>query len=269
MSDPDQELKEGIAKHLEDLGFMVTLLEEEEVRRTPDLLATKKGQRFLIEVKAKGDDLGALLERQRMLAEGDLVIHGARWAPKNTISGIARDGAFQLSDHPPEERDFSLLWLHAEGSDPQSQFEQFAFTLYGKTHVYSVLNPQFNYECYFFYDSVFYRWRDILDGAILSTPTEAQLCSNTYCPRYSSFQNSELVKAFDQAVIDPIKLERAGHAIVADCDIDRKDHDKVKQYLAAKYAEKYLDHMHVGRISLGREFTIGEAAPNPGPEAGG
>lgn len=258
MLSPDQELKEGIAKHFEDLGFEVSLLEEEEGRKTPDLLVTKSGQRFLIEVKAKGDDPGALLERRRKLAQGELVIYGARWAPKNTISGIAKEGVRQLAEHPREEHDFSLLWLHAEGSDPESQFEQFAFTLYGKTSVHSLLNSRFSYECYFFYDSVFYRWRDILDGAILSTSSKAQLCINTYGPRYSSFQSSEIVKAFDKGVIDPLELERAGRAIVADCDIDRNDHDKVKQYLAAKYNEKYLDHMHVGKVSLTREFPIDE-----------
>lgn len=258
MSNPDQELKQAISKHLEAMGFTVELLEEAEIRRTPDLLAKKKGQRFLIEVKAKGDNLATLLERQRKLAKGDLVIHGARWARRNTISGIARDGALQLNDHPHGERDFLLLWLHAEGSDPRSQFEQFASTLYGKTYIHSILNSKFSYECYFFYDSVFYRWRDILDGAILSTPTGVQLCVNTFCPRYSFFRDSELVKAFAQAVVDPIELEQAGHVIVADCDIDRKDHDKVKQYLAAKYNEKYLDHMEVGRISLAREVTVDE-----------
>jgi hypothetical protein len=100
MSEPDQELKEAIAGHFEDRGFEVTLLEAAEDHKMPDLLVAKNGQRFLIEVKAKGDDLAALLERRRKLARGELVMHGARWAPMNTIAGVAKDGARQLNDYP-------------------------------------------------------------------------------------------------------------------------------------------------------------------------
>jgi hypothetical protein len=69
MSDPDQGLKESIAKHFKDLRFEVSLLEEEEDRKTPDLLVTRSGQRFLIEVKAKSDDPSTLLERRKKLAQ--------------------------------------------------------------------------------------------------------------------------------------------------------------------------------------------------------
>ncbi|MEA2561261.1 MAG: hypothetical protein QOH06_2765 [Acidobacteriota bacterium] len=271
MSEPDQELKEAIARHFEDRGFEVTLLEAKEDRKTPDLLVASSGQRFLIEVKAKSDDLAALLERRRKLARGEFVMHDASLAPMNTIASKARDGVCQLNDYPSEERDFSLLWLHAEGEEPQSQVEQFASTLYGKANVYSIMNSKFSHECYFFHDSVFYRWRATLDGAILSTFTTTKLCINTYSPRYTSFRASEIVRAFDQAVVDPIELERAGRAIVADCDVDRRKHVDVIRYLAVKYNEEYLQHFQMASLSLMREFPVDEdrlgTAPNPGPPA--
>jgi len=143
-----------------------------------------------------------------------------------------------------------------KGEDPQSQGEQFASTLYGKANVYSILNSKFSHECYFFHDSVFYRWRATLDGAILSTFTTAKLCINTYSPRYASFRASEIVRAFDQAVVDPIELEREGRAIVADCDVDRRKHVDVIQYLAAKYNEEYLQHFQMASLNL--EIPVNE-----------
>ncbi|MEO7419045.1 MAG: hypothetical protein ABI163_18430 [Thermoanaerobaculia bacterium] len=257
MSEPDQELKEAIARHFEDRGFEVTLLEAKEDRRTPDLLVVKSGQRFLIEVKTKGDDLAALLERRRKLERGELVMHGARWV-SNTIAGIAKDGACQLNDYPSEERDFSLLWVHAEGEDPLSQAKQITCTLYGKTRVFSILNPKFSYECYFFYDSAFFRRRATLDGAIVSALGKAELCINTYSPRYSSFRVSEIVRAFGQDVVDPTELEQAGRAIIADCDVDRRKHDEVVRYLEEKYNEKSLQHLDIGSFSLMRRFPVDE-----------
>jgi hypothetical protein len=258
MSEPDQELKEAIAKHFEDRGFEVTLLEAKEDRKTPDLLVVKSGQRFLIEVKAKSDDLEALLERRRKLKRGELVMHGARWTPMNTIASIAKDGACQLNDYPSEDRDFSLLWVHAEGEDPLSQAKQITSTLYGKTRVFSLLNSKFSYECYFFYDSVFFRRRDTLDGAIVSALRKVELCINTYSPRYSSFRVSEMVRAFGQDVVDPTELEQAGRAIIADCDVDRRRHDEVARYLEEKYNEKSLQHLDIGSFSLMRKFPVGE-----------
>jgi len=258
MSEPDQELKEAIAGHFEDRGFEVALLEARESHKTPDLLVARNEQRFLIEVKAKGDDLSALLERRSKLARGEFVMHGARWAPINTIASRMRDGICQLNDYPSEERDFSLLWLHAEGEEPQSQVEQFACTLYGKANVYSILNSKFRHECYFFHDSVFYRWRATLDGAILSTFTTAKLCINTYSPRYASFRDSEVVKVFDQAVVDPIELDRAGLAIVADCNVDRRKDYEVIRYLVEKYNEEYLQHFQMASLSLMCKVPVDE-----------
>ena len=52
----DERIKNAVAEVVRGKGFGVDLLPERDGEQTPDLLATKGGQRFLIELKTKEDD---------------------------------------------------------------------------------------------------------------------------------------------------------------------------------------------------------------------
>lgn len=249
MNEPDKELKAQIASILEEFGFEVTDLEEREEDKTPDLLATAAGKRFLIEVKAKMDDQEELERQEKRAFEGEVGQWSEPWAPRNTISSVVQYGAQQLAAFPQGSYDFALLWLHAAGMDPRSQLEQFAHTLYGLTRVYSLKDPAFDYECYFFHESAFFSLKDTLDGAVTSTPEEMQLCLNPYSLRADAFRDSLLVAAFEGGVRDPEKLEAEGEAIIADFEANRRNSVEVIAGLQEKYQVALLDHMHVGRTS--------------------
>jgi hypothetical protein len=249
----DRPLKIAIASKLRAMGFDVDPLDEREDDKTPDLLVTGGGQRFLVEVKTKEDD-PALQDRLRaQLAIRRTAMTFAYWGPRNTVAKRVSCGVRQLEAYPAEARDFSLLWLHASGADAASQFEQFRFTLYGATNVYSVFDRTFMRECFYFHNSAFYRWRAVLDGAICSSISEAAFFLNSYSPRFGALRESALTRAFANAVVDPVALEAAGEALLADCTINRRDCDGVKQYLQTKYKREGLDHIHVGHFTMLRQ----------------
>jgi len=249
MSQPDSKLKSEIAANLEDLDFDVELLEETDGGKTPDLLASKEGERFLVEVKSKQDDEKELLRQRARSAAGQVGRWSEPWAPRNTIARAVREGVQQLAAFPRDSYDFALLWLHADGRDSESQFQQFAHTLFGLTRVFSLHDSAFDYECYYFHESAFFSFRATLDGAIISTPSSAQLCVNTYSPRVGGLRNSMLARALEGGVRDPAALEAQGEAIIADCDADRRKTGEIIGYLQRKYNVELLQNIHVGRLT--------------------
>ena len=270
MSQLDATLKLQIAANLEHLGFEVLSLQESKGVKTPDLLARSQGERFLFEIKSKHDDEEGLARQRARSAAGEIAEWSHPWSPRNTISGVIREGVEQLSAFPIGDYDYSLLWLHAQGRDPESQFQQFAHTLFGLTQVFSLTDSNFNYECYYFHESAFFSLRGKVDGAIISTPTKAQLCLNTYSPRADGMRRSSLARALGSGLRDPEALDAEGKAILADCDVDRHDAAAVISYLQQKYNTQLLQHMHVGRLSAWVDLdTVREGSPNPPAGADG
>ncbi len=242
----EQEIKKAVADFLRSAGFQVVLLGERD-EPTPDLLATK-GHRFLIEIKTKEDDPAVLLDRRSRLDAGEVAGGAAPFTPQNTISRIIKKGSEQLAAYPSERSNFRLLWLLAVGSDPEGQYEQFRATLYGLTNVVgpddSSLMP-----CYYLRHSAFYRWRDVLDGAVISTLESGELCLNSHSPRHAELRGSDLGPLFGQGVVDPEALEQTGAAYIADCDLDRNDEAAVLQYLLRKYQRPALMPLNLGRLT--------------------
>lgn len=242
----EHEVEEAVAGFLRSAGFEVVLLPGRD-EPTPDLLATK-GQRFLIEIKTKEDDPAVLLDRRSRLDAGEVAGGAAPFTPQNTISRIIKKGSEQLAAYPSERSDFRLLWLLAIGADPEGQYEQFRATLYGLTNVVgpddSSLMP-----CYYLRHSAFYRWRDVLDGAVTSTLESGELCLNSYSPRHAELRDSALGALFGQGIVDPQALEQSGAAYIADCDLDRNDEEAVLRYLLRKYRRPALMPLNLGSLT--------------------
>lgn len=245
----DEVLKRDIASWLHGQGFAVTTLERRE-QKTPDLLAKKDCDEYLIEIKAKQDDARQLIDEAARLNAGEIVTIGSRWGLKNVVDGIVKGGADQLASFGNANM-MRILWLHATGRDPVSQAEQFFHTLYGVTRIIDIFDGGLNKECYYFYNSSFYRFRSKLDGAVVSRRTDqAQLLLNSLSPQYERLSRSCLARAFGSAVVDPAMLERTGKAMIVDCDIDRTNPGAVKTYLQSRYNRPALDHIHVGRLIM-------------------
>jgi len=241
----DQAIKNAISTFLHGQGFHVLQIPEGE-RRTPDLLATGD-HRYLIEIKTKENDPAAISERTKRLGAGQIFESGAPFTPQNTMSRIVRDGVEQLDAHPAQERDFCMLWLLAVGSDLESQYEQFLATLYGLTNM---MRPDSRslMPCYYFRESAFFRWRNVLDGAIVGTLDKGELCINSYSPRADAFKNSSLAGIFGTAVRDPRQREAEGRGYIADCDVDRRDEQEILRYVQTKYGRPALMTMDFGTV---------------------
>jgi hypothetical protein len=101
--------------------------------------------------------------------------------------------------------------------------------------------------CLYFRSSEFYKLRDVLDGAFISTDEICLFCLNALSPRYRVLKQSALCRAFQPGVYDPVAKEQAGEAYIADCDLSRKDQAAVRRYLQGKYGRPNLmdlDMMH-------------------------
>jgi hypothetical protein len=125
------------------------------------------------------------------------------------------------------------VWLLSTGHLAEPRLDQFEATLYGSTYLHTTERYG---NCYFFYDSDFFKYCDVLDAAIISTASKGRLLLNPLSPRYVRMKDSSLIKHFTEgSIIDPIELEDEGKAFLVDSDVNRADEQAVLQYLKEKY----------------------------------
>jgi hypothetical protein len=258
----DELLKTDISAWLRSNGLEVTVLEQRG-QKTPDLLVETDGEKYLVEIKTKQDDESRLREEADRLSAGEVVLVASWWGPKNVIDGIVKEGVEQLISYA-DAGVMRLLWLHAVGRDGESQVEQFFHTLYGVTNIIDIFDRSLNRQCYYFYNSSFFRFRESLDGAVLSRLSgQTRLLLNSLSPRYQQLRHSRLAQSFANAVVNPVVLEETGKIMIADCDIDRNDLGAVKSFLQEKYHRPALDHIHLGRQAMIVSLPIDEADDAP------
>jgi len=77
--------------------------------------------------------------------------------------------------------------------------------------------------------------REILDAVVVSTNKYVSLCLNTYSKRLDRLRSSHLAKKFGSQIIDPIEQEKTGKFLIADTKENRKDSQKVLDYITKKY----------------------------------
>lgn len=132
-----------------------------------------------------------------------------------------------------------MICFVGTGHNAEARLLQLEATLFGRTTVcdWSTENGPCR-DCYYFGFSDFYKYRDILDGAILidANSEEGKLCINDHSPRYNRFRESSLAQVFGTAVIDAPKLDHDGDAFIVYADIDRKNKQAVFDYLRRKYS---------------------------------
>lgn len=167
----------------------------------------------------------------------------------NTVAGIIKKGVEQLETHDINENGFRLLWLHASGQDSELQRFQFMGSLYGITTIVDLDDNKGNLECYYFDFSDFYRHKEVLDCAIISESNKMQLCLNSFSSRFERLQKSSLASAFKNGILDPTILEAQNEIYIADCDIDRKEEEKIMAYLRKKYGREKLIKISLQKIT--------------------
>lgn len=212
-------------------------------KQTPDFEVHGDKDRYVIELKIKGDDPIEVKKFAEEFATGEIVARENPIGPRNTLDGIIRDGVKQMMVYDPNREMYRILWLHATGHDPELHFRRFQSTLFGTETLFS-LRLSHIINCYFFHDSAFFRWREQLDGAIISFQNNGQLCINPLSPLSNKLRVSDISAGMARGIFDPAKSDGiADGTMIADCETDRSDIAATLQFLQTKYSVEHLQAM--------------------------
>lgn len=227
-----------VKNFLEHNKFNVEKIEECETK-TPDFFAKFDFENYIIEVKDKNDsdelkqDLGKMDEGQMLNIEFDLQNTG-------TIDKIISKAKAQIKQIAENEDDiFRVIWFHSSAIHNEAYKEQIITSLYGTVVLWDLNSDKDVGKCYYFNNSKFFRYRNEIDAVIVADDKSAQLCLNTFTPRYEQIKQSELVKVFKEGTLDPFQEEVEKRGYVADTDIDRRDIKEVLNYVDSKYCTNF------------------------------
>ncbi len=212
------------------------------LQKTPDFLVSDSAATYLIEVKDKFPDPEIEQQRCESLDQTGIWEEEISLGFRNSVSSVIREACDQLAAFEPEAAHLRLLWLHAKGRYPDDQLEQFRATLIGVVDLIDTAEIDGSVEarpCYYFRESAFFRHRNVLDGAFVSTDEKGQLILNTMSPRHGSLKQSKLCEVFP-AICDPAEGEAVGNSYIADCTCSRSDSKTVLDYVKSKYGRPGL-----------------------------
>ena len=203
-----------------------------------DWRATLGGCRLLIEEKLKLDNQLERATQDEAFRKNETYVRTIELKHNNRLSGIVRKASNQLSSTSGnKEHDLRILWVTAVGMNAEAKMVQFKATLYGSTNILTANGDLL--QCYFFRNSDFYRFQNILDGAIIGAShgnqTTNSLCLNPYSPNWANLRNSPFATKFPTGIIDPVEEERDGTAMIVDSDVDRNNPKEVIKFLEGKY----------------------------------
>lgn len=244
------DIEQAIGEQLKQWGFSVEKIPEATVPREkrPDYKVWLEDETYLVEVKSREDDPEESKERKEVLSQGEIYSEHKPLIRKNTVSGIIREAHDQLKDYGEPEW-LNVVWLCAVENAQEAKFDQFKAALYGTTQIFDLEGDGFHRACYFFRNSEFFRYRDVLDAAFVSTLSQVTLCLNPHSPRFEEVRSSKLAEKLGSAVIDPVVRESNGEAYIVDSDVNRNDEEAVLDYLREKYGKPKLNKIDLGWYS--------------------
>ena len=226
-----------------------------------DFLASLEEEILLIEEKTKLDNPADLAKRRKAFDAGAVYSSSKRLVRNNRLSGVVRKAASQLASSASNPHDFCLVWFTGTGYQAHALSEQFIATLYGSTNIIEMGSSHFR-RCYFFRNSDFHRYADIIDGAVVAhvegQALSAKLCVNPLSSRASRLRASAFARRFGTAVEDPEALERDGEAFIVTGDVDRNNENALLAELQQKYSTKPLMTFDLGYHSAAVAHPIDE-----------
>lgn len=231
--------EEFVAAILASIGISAEKIPESSAR-TPDLLARDSDSSYLFEVKTRTDDETLTKEVQ------DKGTAYRTWpvGPTKAVAGIFQYAMSQIDARATNELRLVWVCVQSKRGGEHTLAEQIRHTLYGISRVAGSGRGSTAPECYFFHDSIFYRYQH-LDGAVITFKNRLVLCLNPYSARVENLRQSKLAQAFFRNLLDPLQLEREGRCLVADCPCDRRESRAVLDYVSTKYDIKYAVHFNL------------------------
>lgn len=218
----------------ERIGFRVERIGVNEKDLRADYLISDGSHSYLLEVKSRDDDKAYVTQLERQgFAEKE-----ASLGRTNSLSAALRDAHKQLLGTPTGRDTFRIIVITASKEDTERDFRQIIGTLYGSV---DLLTDDQNgvaiaKTCYYFTFNEFFKMREV-DAALIFTNEGSLLLLNTFRHALPRFHQTRLYLQYKErsAVLDPVAEERAGDAMIADCDIDRKEEKAVIRYIEQKY----------------------------------
>lgn len=220
-------------------------------RLSPDFVASDGVHSYLMELKTKFDNESVKDSRQRGINE-KLVYHEITSTERqNNIRTIIKEAAKQLlARRDQENADFCIIILLATGVNEIPFREQFKNSLYGKVKLLIKGDSVDIKECFYYTNSDFFNFRDILDGAILIGENNLTFCLNNLSPRYLALKTSSLTQKLLHGVTDPLKLENENKTFIIDGDVDRDNADALQDYIIKKYGVLAVTPLPMNYITL-------------------
>ncbi len=243
---------------LEERAFDVKRVPRLQAQRRADYIATYAQETYIIEVKGRtGDDqFWQDLQKEGWAFREDPI------GRTNPISRRVRHAAEQLEKTPAEPTAFRVIAFVLTEDDPNVQLEQIESTLYGKVPLIMPAEDGSPEEmpCYYFTFNELYVLT-MVDAALILSPAGSRALLNSFSPHASDFRRARLwqLHADEGAICDPSQLEAQGEAFLADCDVDRRDERKMRNYIRRKYKLEGLPtHLpivgHPTRRAVGRRI---------------
>ncbi len=220
------------------LGVTVQDVSRSDNDQRPDFEFFCGDECSIVELKRREGAWNLTEEEESAVDAGAIVDRNESVGSHNTISGRIREAHQQLSAFQTERHHFRLVWFCAYGQFSELAARRVRTTLLGDITVFEAESDQ-QWCGYFFDYNEFHRYRATLDGAIVSeiasTEVSVQLVLNSLSPRYDRFRSSRLVEAFSSGLLDPLRIEGDGDAIIVGSDADRTSEQTKLDYLASKY----------------------------------
>jgi len=245
----DTSIAEAILKHWGATVEPVPTSQKEE----SDWLATLEGFRLLIEEKTKQENPDSAAARAESLQSSQVYGSTTPLRPNNRVSGIIGKAAKQLrSTGADMQHDARIIWFTSVGFDRETKDHQAYNTLYGATKTFDLDRSASLQDCFFFYNSEFFRHQDI-DGAYLVVADQGaatvRLCLNPFSSRWTSLRDSPFAKKLVTGLVDPVAQEAASEAMLVDGPVDRRESGAVLNYLRTKYGIQKLMNMDMNMTS--------------------
>ncbi len=237
---------------LESLACHVKKIYESKVEgeKRPDFLVNISEEQHIIELKTKDMSIETHDGIFDKINKDNIHTRAINLTRENKYCKVISKAKSQLESYDLTTFCYKILWLHSIGIDAHNHMEQFKRALYGiKTLV------DFDYkngarDCYFFTQSDFYRYRNIIDAAFITRDGYLQLCLNPFSENYSQMKKSVLFQALESGnQLDPIQLEEDNLIYYADSNMPRSSTTKGLEYLKEKYGYQNLMEINMESMS--------------------
>lgn len=220
---------------LEESGYNVRLIEEEQNDKRADLLASCETDSLIVEVKCKYDDF-ELFKQLSTAGYREILPYHAEIHRNNCLSSLIEEASRQIEASKILSKDaFGVLWFHP---DPKLGFsdsdQQIRMTLYGGQYAFvdAPDGSQWTMPCYYTTYSDFYRYASI-NAVALHVGEGVQLLPNPFSDRTNDFKKSRLYEdlSHHSSVWTPELLDAEKGALCLHGAIDLKDLDAVRAAL--------------------------------------